>query len=77
MLRLLPVRCRRTPQHGEAQPRGATRWPVDHRIFGRPAGASLDIVCAFEGTAPKIATMVEVAGAPVRIELTYLGPLPA
>jgi hypothetical protein len=55
--------------------------PPDGRLItgfsAGPAGASLDIVCAFEGTAPKIATMVEVAGAPVRVELTYLGPLPA
>ena len=42
-----------------------------------PGGASLDIVGAFEGEAPRIATVVEVAGAPVRVELTYLGPLPA
>jgi hypothetical protein len=55
--------------------------PPDGRLItgfsAGPAGASLDIVCAFEGRAPKIATMVEVAGAPVRVELTYLGPLPA
>jgi hypothetical protein len=41
-----------------------------------PGGASLDIVGAFEGEAPRIATVIEVAGAPVRVELTYLGPLP-
>ena len=55
--------------------------PPDGRLItgfsAGPAGASLDIVCAFDATAPKIATMVEVAGAPVRVELTYLGPLPA
>jgi hypothetical protein len=42
-----------------------------------PAGASLDIVGAFERAAPKTATVVEVGGAAVRVELTYLGPLPA
>jgi hypothetical protein len=42
-----------------------------------PGGASLDIVGAFEGEAPRIATVIDVAGAPVRVELTYLGPLPA
>jgi hypothetical protein len=55
--------------------------PPDGRLItgfsAGPAGASLDIVCALDTTAPKIATMVEVAGAPVRVELTYLGPLPA
>jgi len=42
-----------------------------------PAGASLDIVGAFERAAPKTATVVEAGGAAVRVELTYLGPLPA
>ena len=42
-----------------------------------PAGASLDIVGAFERAAPKTATVVEVGGAAVRVELTYLRPLPA
>ena len=55
--------------------------PPDGRLItgfsAGPAGASLDIVGAFEGRAPKIATVVDVAGAPVRVELTYLGPLPA
>jgi hypothetical protein len=41
-----------------------------------PAGAVLDIVGKFEGAAPKAKTVVEVAGAPVSVELTYLGPLP-
>jgi len=40
------------------------------------AGATLDIVGAFERTAPKMATVVEVSGAPVEVQLTYLGPLP-
>jgi hypothetical protein len=41
-----------------------------------PAGAVLDIVGAVEGAAPLAATVVEVAGAPVNVEITYLGPLP-
>jgi hypothetical protein len=55
--------------------------PPDGRLItgfsAGPAGASLDIVGAFEGAAPKLSTVVEVAGAAVRVELTYLGPLPA
>jgi len=42
-----------------------------------PAGASIDIVAAFEGAAPKLSSIIDVAGRPVRVELTYLGPLPA
>ena len=42
-----------------------------------PAGATLDIVGAFEKSAPKMATVVEVRGAPVEVQLTYLGPLPS
>ena len=30
---------------------------------------------AFEGGAPKLSSIVDVAGRPVRVELTYLGPL--
>jgi hypothetical protein len=41
-----------------------------------PAGAVLDIVGAIAGGAPDTTTVVEVAGAPVRVALTYLGPLP-
>jgi len=41
-----------------------------------PAGAVLDIVAAVEGASPLAATVVEVAGMPVNVELTYLGPLP-
>lgn len=41
-----------------------------------PTGASLDIVGAFADAGPKFATVVEVAGAAVQVELTYLGPLP-
>jgi len=40
-----------------------------------PAGAVLDIVGAVKGASPT-ATVVEVAGTPVSVELTYLGPLP-
>jgi len=42
-----------------------------------PAGATLDIVGAFERTAPTMATVVEVSGVPVEVQLTYLGPLPS
>jgi transcriptional regulator with XRE-family HTH domain len=41
-----------------------------------PAGAIIDIVGAFERAAPVSATVVEVAGRPVEIQLTYLAPLP-
>jgi hypothetical protein len=41
-----------------------------------PAGAVIDIVGAIADGAPAATTVVEVAGAPVNVELTYLGPLP-
>jgi hypothetical protein len=41
-----------------------------------PAGVVLDIVGAVKAGSPVAATVVEVAGAPVSVELTYLGPLP-
>ncbi len=41
-----------------------------------PAGAVLDIVGVLDGAAPNATTVVEVAGAPVSVKLTYLGPLP-
>lgn len=41
-----------------------------------PAGAVLDIVGDVEAASPSAATVVEVAGTPVSVELTYLGPLP-
>ncbi len=41
-----------------------------------PDGAVVDIVAAFERAAPVSSTVVEIAGTPVAIELTYLGPLP-
>ena len=34
------------------------------------------IVGAFERAAPVSSTVVEIAGVPVAIELTYIGPLP-
>ena len=42
-----------------------------------PGGACIDIVAAFDGAAPKLSSIVDVAGRPGRVELTYLGPLPA
>ena len=41
-----------------------------------PDGATVDIVAAFERAAPISSTVVEIAGTPIAIELTYLGPLP-
>lgn len=40
-----------------------------------PAGAVLDIVGAVARAAPEATTVVHVAGAPVSVALTYLGPL--
>jgi hypothetical protein len=42
-----------------------------------PQGAVIDIVGAIDGKAPAPSTTVDVAGAPVSVSLTYLGPLPA
>jgi len=42
-----------------------------------PTGAVLDIVGAVERAAPNATMVVEVAGAPVCVQLTYLGPLPS
>jgi len=42
-----------------------------------PTGAVLDIVGAVERAAPDATMVVEVAGAPVSVQLTYLGPLPS
>jgi transcriptional regulator with XRE-family HTH domain len=39
-------------------------------------GATLDIVAAFERASPLSSTRVEIAGRPIDLELTYLGPLP-
>ena len=41
-----------------------------------PAGAVIDIVGAIPSGAAAAKTVVDVAGAPVNVELTYLGPLP-
>jgi len=41
-----------------------------------PTGAVLDIVGSFEHRAPQSTAVIEVAGAPVAVHLTYLGPLP-
>ena len=42
-----------------------------------PTGSVLDIVGDVEATSPSAVTVVEVAGTPVNVELTYLGPLPS
>ena len=74
--RLLPVRCR--PALSRVQLR--LEVPPDGQLIAGfsagPGGASLDIEGAFEGAAPRFSTVIEVAGATVRVELTYLGPLP-
>jgi hypothetical protein len=41
-----------------------------------PAGATLDIVGAFAGASAATTAFVQIAGAPVGVQLTYLGPLP-
>jgi hypothetical protein len=41
-----------------------------------PTGAVLDIVGAVARAAPDATMVVDVAGAPVSVRLTYLGPLP-
>ncbi|MDX2290376.1 MAG: hypothetical protein NW217_16345 [Hyphomicrobiaceae bacterium] len=41
-----------------------------------PQGAVIDIVGAFERAAPVARTTVDVLGAPVDVQLTYLGALP-
>ncbi len=41
-----------------------------------PQGAVIDIVGAFERAAPVARTTVDVMGAPVDVQLTYLGALP-
>ncbi len=46
------------------------------RFCAGPTGATLDIVGTLEQTAPKMATVVNVSGASVEVQLTYLGPLP-
>lgn len=46
------------------------------RFSAGPAGAVLDIVGACEPVAPEASMVVDVAGAPVSVHLTYIGPLP-
>lgn len=41
-----------------------------------PSGATLDIVADFQRATPVSHAVVDVAGQPVAIELTYIGPLP-
>lgn len=41
-----------------------------------PKGASIDIAGKFDRPAPQSISVVEVAGRPVEVQLTYLGPLP-
>lgn len=41
-----------------------------------PAGAVVDIVGAIARTPAEATTVVDVAGTPVSVALTYLGPLP-
>jgi hypothetical protein len=41
-----------------------------------PKGATVDIVGRFDRAAPFASSVVEVAGRPVEIKFSYLGPLP-
>lgn len=41
-----------------------------------PEGATIDVVASLDRAAPVSSAVVEVAGRPLEIELTYLGPLP-
>ena len=41
-----------------------------------PSGATIDIVGSFERAAPVSKAVVQVAGEPIEIQLTYLGALP-
>ena len=41
-----------------------------------PAGATLDIVGAFAGTSAETTSFIQIAGAPVGVQIRYLGPLP-
>jgi hypothetical protein len=42
-----------------------------------PAGATLEIVGAVARPAPEATAVVEVAGVPLSVQLTYIGPLPS
>ena len=41
-----------------------------------PSGATLDIVGAFAGTSAETTAFIQIAGAPVGVQIRYLGPLP-
>lgn len=41
-----------------------------------PKGSTLEFVASLERAAPVSTTVVDVAGQPVEVQLTYLGPLP-
>lgn len=46
-------------------------------FVGGPDGANLDIVATLERAAPVATATIDVAGKPVDVKLTYLGPLPS
>jgi hypothetical protein len=41
-----------------------------------PAGATLDVVGAFSGPLAETTAFIQIAGAPVGVQIRYLGPLP-
>lgn len=41
-----------------------------------PSGATLDIVGAFAGSSADTTAFIQIAGAPVGVQIRYLGPLP-
>jgi hypothetical protein len=41
-----------------------------------PAGATLDVVGAFLGSSADTTAFIQIAGAPVGVQIRYLGPLP-
>lgn len=45
-------------------------------LSGGPKGATVDITGVFKRAAPITKAIVHVAGAPIEIEMTYVGPLP-
>ncbi len=74
------ARCEFDPDAGLSKVRLQFDVPPEGTLItgfsAGPAGAVLDIVGAVEGAPPLAATVVEVEGTPVSVELTYLGPLP-
>jgi len=72
--------CEFDPDAGLAKVRLQFDVPPDGTLItgfsAGPSGAVLDIVGAVEGASPLAATVVEVEGTPVSVEITYLGPLP-